>query len=96
MAQNGSDVPTARANPLTNATGLGTSNILIEDKIILVDFGNSYLDPRVPDLTINATVGTVWTPTSQVMNHGGFLAQDLNVRLLAYNPKLRYTDVTDE
>jgi hypothetical protein len=63
---------------------------------MLAGFGSPRLDPRVPDLIINATVSTLWTTTTQIMNHSSFLTQDLNVPLIAYNPNLRFRNVTEQ
>ena len=53
-----------------------------------------YLDPRVPDLVIGAKVGTLWNEGFEFADHGGFLPQDLNVPLIAYNPKLKPRNVS--
>jgi hypothetical protein len=91
---NASDTQTAKANLLANAT-LGISYVLAGDEVALAGFGSPSLDPRVPDLVIGAKVGTLWNVGFEFEDHGGFLPQDLNVPLLAYNPKLKPKNVTE-
>lgn len=91
---NASDTQTAKANLLSNST-LGISYVLAGDEVTLAGFGSPSLDPRVPDLVIGADVGTLWNVGFEFEDHGGFLPQDLNVPLLAYNPKLKPKNVTE-
>jgi hypothetical protein len=91
---NASDTQTAKANLLANTT-LGISYVLAGDEVALAGFGSPSLDPRVPDLVIGAKVGTLWNVGFEFEDHGGFLPQDLNVPLLAYNPKLKPKNVTE-
>jgi hypothetical protein len=91
---NASDTQTAKANLLANTT-LGISYVLAGDEVALAGFGSPSLDPRVPDLVIGADVGTLWNVGFEFEDHGGFLPQDLNVPLLAYNPRLRPQNITE-
>lgn len=90
---NASDTQTAKANLLANKT-LGISYVLAGDEVALAGFGSPSLDPRVPDLVIGAKVGTLWNVGFEFEDHGGFLPQDLDVPLVAYNPKLTARNVT--
>jgi arylsulfatase A-like enzyme len=91
---NASDTQTAKANLLANTT-LGISYVLAGDEVALAGFGSPSLDPRVPDLVIGAKVGTLWNVGFEFEDHGGFLPQDLNVPLVAYNPKLKPRNITE-
>jgi len=91
---NASDTQTAKANLLANTT-LGISYVLAGDEVALAGFGSPSLDPRVPDLVIGADVGTLWNVGFEFEDHGGFLPQDLNVPLMAYNPRLRPQNITE-
>jgi len=57
-------------------------------------YGSPYLDPRVPDLVIETKPNVLWNVGFEIMDHGGFLPQDLNVPLLAYNPILWPLNIT--
>lgn len=91
---NASDTQTAKANLLANTT-LGISYVLAGDEVALAGFGSPSLDPRVPDLVIGANTTTLWNVGFEFEDHGGFLPQDLNVPLLAYNPKLKAKNITE-
>jgi hypothetical protein len=92
--ENASDAQTAKANLLANAS-LGISYVLAGDEVALAGYGSPSLDPRVPDLVIGAKVGTLWNTGFEFEDHGGFLPQDLDVPLIAYNPSLKFKNVTD-
>ena len=92
--ESASDTQTAKSNLLSNAT-LGISYVLAGDEVAEARYGSPYLDPRVPDLVIGAKVGTLWNVGFEFEDHGGFLPQDLNVPLIAYNPRLRPQNVTE-
>ena len=92
--QNPADAPTAKANLLANSS-LGIAYVLIQDEVTLAGYGSPYLDSRVPDLIIGAKVGTLWNEGFEFTDHGGFLPQDLDVPLIAYNPSLRAKNVTE-
>lgn len=68
--------------------------MLAGDEVAEASYGSPYLDPRVPDLVIGAQVGTLWNVGIEFEDHGGFLPQDLNVPLLAYNPLLAPKNTT--
>src|ERR1700744_2004172 len=53
------------------------------------------LDPRVPDLVISTTPTQLWNDGFEFEDHGGFLPQDLNVPLMAYNPNLSAKNITE-
>lgn len=91
---NPADTQKAKANLLSN-TALGISYVLAGDEVTLAGFGSPSLDPRVPDLVIGAKVGTLWNTGFEFEDHGGFLPQDLDVPLIAYNPKLRAKNITE-
>ena len=92
--ESASDAQKAKKNLLANAT-LGISYVLAGDEVAEAGYGSPYLDPRVPDLVIGAKVGTLWNVGFEFADHGGFLPQDLNVPLIAYNPKLKEKNVTE-
>lgn len=93
--ESASDAQKAKKNLLANST-LGISYVLAGDEVTQAGYGSPYLDSRVPDLIIGAKVGTLWNQGFEFMDHGGFLPQDLNVPLIAYNPKLKEKNVTQE
>lgn len=82
-----SDAETAKKNLLSNSS-LGIPYVLAGDEVQKAGYGSPYLDSRVPDLVISAKVGTLWAHSFRFEDHGGFLPQDLNVPVLAYNPKI--------
>ena len=88
-----SDAQTAKKNLLANSS-LGISYVLAGDQVTEAGYGSPYLDSRVPDLIIGAKVGTLWNVGFEFADHGGFLPQDLNVPLIAYNPKLAAKNIT--
>ena len=88
-----SDAQTANKNLLANSS-LGISYVLAGDQVAEAGYGSPYLDSRVPDLIIGAKVGTLWNVGFEFEDHGGFLPQDLNVPLIAYNPKLAAKNIT--
>jgi hypothetical protein len=92
--QNPSQAATAKANLLANST-LGIAYVLIGDEITLAGYGSPSLDSRVPDLIIGAKVGTLWNQGFEFVDHGGFLPQDLDVPLIAYNPSLQKKNITE-
>ena len=92
-----SDAQTAKRNLLSSAAKLGISYVLAGDEVTLAGYGSPFLDPRVPDLIIGAKVGTLWNVGFEFEDHGGFLPQDLNVPLIAYNPNFNgMKNVTEE
>lgn len=91
---NPNDAPKAKANLLANSS-LGIEYVLIGDEITLNGYGSPYLDSRVPDLVIGAKVGTLWNQGFEFVDHGGFLPQDLDVPLIAYNPSIKAKNVTE-
>lgn len=91
--ESASDAQTAKKNLLSNTT-LGISYVLAGDEVTEAGYGSPALDPRVPDLVIGAKVGTLWNVGFEFADHGGFLPQDLNVMLMAYNPRLKRVNVT--
>ncbi|KAK1085679.1 hypothetical protein LTR48_004307 [Friedmanniomyces endolithicus] len=82
-----SQAQAAKANLLANTT-LGVAYVLAGDEIQHAGFGSPWLDSRVPDLIIGAKVGYLWASSPRFEDHGGYLPQDLNVPLIAYNPYL--------
>lgn len=68
--------------------------MLAGDEVAAAGFGSPFLDPRVPDLILGAKVGTLWNSGFEFEDHGGFLPQDLNVPLIAYNPNLKPANIT--
>jgi hypothetical protein len=92
--ENPSDAPKAKANLLAKSS-LGIAYVLIGDEITLAGYGSPYLDSRVPDLIIGAKVGTLWNQGFEFVDHGGFLPQDLNVPLIAYNPSIKAKNITE-
>jgi len=40
-------------------------------------------------------VGTLWNEGFEFVDHGGFLPQDLDVPLIAYNPSLQKKNITE-
>ena len=92
--KNSKDAPTAKANLLAKSS-LGISYVLAGDEIQAAGFGSPYLDPRVPDLIIGVKVGTLWNDGFEFEDHGGYLPQDLNVPLIAYNPNIQKKNVTE-
>jgi hypothetical protein len=92
--QDPSQAATAKANLLANSS-LGIAYVLIGDEITLAGYGSPFLDPRVPDLIIGAKVGTLWNEGFEFVDHGGFLPQDLDVPLIAYNPSLQKKNITE-
>ncbi|KAK0851158.1 hypothetical protein LTR03_004225 [Friedmanniomyces endolithicus] len=82
-----SQAQAAKANLLANTT-LGVAYVLAGDEIQHAGFGSLWLDSRVPDLIIGAKVGYLWASSPRFEDHGGYLPQDLNVPLIAYNPYL--------
>ncbi len=92
--QHASDAQTAKKNLLSNSS-LGIEYVLAGDEVQKAGYGSPYLDSRVPDLVIGAKVGTLWAHSFRFEDHGGFLPQDLNVPLLAYNPKLKAKSVNE-
>ncbi len=91
--ESASDAQTAKENLLANSS-LGISYVLAGDQVAEAGYGSPYLDSRVPDLIIGAKVGTLWNVGFEFADHGGFLPQDLNVPLIAYNPKLAAKNIT--
>lgn len=91
--KNQSQAQEAKQNLLANSS-LGIQSVLAGDEVQLAGYGSPYLDSRVPDLVINAKVGTLWAHSYRFEDHGGFLPQDLNVPLLAYNPNLSAKNFT--
>ncbi|PMD16234.1 alkaline phosphatase-like protein [Hyaloscypha hepaticicola] len=92
--QDPSQAATAKANLLANSS-LGIAYVLIGDEITLAGYGSPFLDSRVPDLIIGAKVGTLWNVGFEFADHGGFLPQDLDVPLIAYNPSLQKKNITE-
>jgi hypothetical protein len=92
--ENASDAAKAQANLLSNSS-LGISYVLIGAEITLAGYGSPTLDSRVPDLIIGAKVGTLWNQGFEFVDHGGFLPQDLDVPLIAYNPSINAKNVTE-
>jgi hypothetical protein len=88
------DAQTAKANLLANSS-LGISYVLAGYEVEAAGYGSPFLDSRVPDLIIGAKVGTLWNVGFEFEDHGGFLPQDLNVPLVAYNPRLRPNNITE-
>jgi hypothetical protein len=91
--ENSSDAQKAKSNLLANSS-LGISYILAGDEVTAAGYGSPFLDSRVPDLIIGAKVGTLWNDGFEFEDHGGFLPQDLDVPLIAYNPKLKPANIT--
>jgi hypothetical protein len=91
--ENSSDAQKAKSNLLAN-TSLGISYILAGDEVTAAGYGSPFLDSRVPDLIIGAKVGTLWNDGFEFEDHGGFLPQDLDVPLIAYNPNLTPANIT--
>lgn len=91
--KNQSQAAEAKANLLANTT-VGVLNVLAGNEVQLAGYGSPYLDSRVPDLVIGAKVGYLWAHSQRFEDHGGFLPQDLNVPLIAYNPKLKAKNIT--
>jgi hypothetical protein len=92
--ESASDAQTAKANLLANSS-LGISYVLAGEEVEAAGFGSPSLDPRVPDLIIGAKVGTLWNVGFEFEDHGGFLPQDLDVPLMAYNPRFRANNITE-
>jgi len=92
--QNPSDASRAKKNLLANGT-LGISWILAGDEVQAAGFGYPSLDPRVPDLIIGVNDTVLYNVGFEFMDHGGFLPQDLNVPLIAYNPTLKPQNITE-
>jgi len=90
---NPSDAQTAKQNLLSNSS-LGILYVLAGEEVTAAGYGSPYLDPRTPDLIIGAKVGTLWNQGFEFEDHGGFLPQDLNVPLIAYNPALKPSNIT--
>ena len=88
-----SDAQKAKSNLLANSS-LGISYILAGDEVTAAGYGSPFLDSRVPDLIIGAKVGTLWNDGFEFEDHGGFLPQDLDVPLIAYNPNLTPANIT--
>jgi hypothetical protein len=88
-----SDAQTAKQNLLSNSS-LGILYVLAGEEVTAAGYGSPYLDSRTPDLIIGAKVGTLWNQGFEFEDHGGFLPQDLNVPLIAYNPKLKPSNIT--
>jgi hypothetical protein len=88
-----SDAQKAKSNLLANSS-LGISYILAGNEVTAAGYGSPYFDSRVPDLIIGAKVGTLWNDGFEFEDHGGFLPQDLNVPLIAYNPNLKPANIT--
>ncbi|KAK9327357.1 alkaline-phosphatase-like protein [Lipomyces starkeyi] len=91
--ENPADAFTAKSNLLANIS-LGISYVLAGNEVTGAGFGSPFLDSRVPDLIIGAKVGTLWNVGFEFVDHGGFLPQDLDVPLIAYNPNLKPKNVT--
>jgi arylsulfatase A-like enzyme len=91
--ENSSDAQKAKSKLLANSS-LGLSYVLAGDEIVAAGYGDPFLDPRVPDLILGAKVGTLWNGGFEFEDHGGFLPQDLNVPLIAYNPTLKPANIT--
>ncbi|KAK4553251.1 hypothetical protein LTR86_009781 [Recurvomyces mirabilis] len=91
--QNQSQILDAKANLLANAS-LGVSYVLAGDEVQQAGFGSPWLDPRVPDLVIGAKIGYLWASSPRFEDHGGYAPQDLNVPLVAYNPRLDPTNIS--
>ncbi len=89
-----SNAETAKKNLLSNSS-LDTQYVLAGDEVQKAGYGSPYLDSRVPDLVISAEVGTLWADSFRFEDDGGLLPQDLNVPLLAYNPKVRAKSVDE-
>jgi hypothetical protein len=75
-------------------SSLGISYVLAGDEVAAAGYGSPFLDPRVPDLIIGAQVNTLWNSGFEFEDHGGFLPQDLDVPLIAYNPNLKPANIT--
>src|SRR5271154_5728170 len=90
---NPSDAQTAKQNLLSNSS-LGILYVLAGEEVTAAGYGSPYLDSRTPDLIIGAKVGTLWNQGFEFEDHGGFLPQDLNVPLIAYNPMLKPSNIT--
>jgi hypothetical protein len=88
-----SDAQKAKSNLLAKSS-LGISYILAGDEVTAAGYGSPFLDSRVPDLIIGAKVGTLWNDGFEFEDHGGFLPQDLDVPLIAYNPNLTPANIT--
>ncbi|TKA42814.1 hypothetical protein B0A54_07030 [Friedmanniomyces endolithicus] len=75
---------------IQHAVSIHTPNPTSDPKIDILPqgFGSPWLDSRVPDLIIGAKVGYLWASSPRFEDHGGYLPQDLNVPLIAYNPYL--------
>ena len=50
----------------------------------------------MPDLIIGTNTTTLWNSGFEFVDHGGFLPQDLNVPLIAYNPMLSPKNITEQ
>jgi hypothetical protein len=88
-----SDAQKAKSNLLANSS-LGISYVLAGDEVTAAGYGSPFFDSRVPDLIIGAKVGTLWNDGFEFEDHGGFLPQDLDVPLIAYNPNLTPANIT--
>jgi hypothetical protein len=91
---NSSDAATAAQNLLSNSS-LGIAYVLYGDAVAAAGYGSPLLSSRTPDLIIGAKVGTLWNDGFEFEDHGGFLPQDLDVPLIAYNPFLTAANITE-
>ncbi|KAL1846748.1 hypothetical protein Plec18170_009039 [Paecilomyces lecythidis] len=91
-----SDAATAKANLLAKATELNIDSVLVGDEVWQFGFGNPRKDPRAPDVLVIAKDGTLFSTNKQTSNHGAWLADDLNVPLVIYNPAFAPQNLSNE
>lgn len=92
--QNPADAATAVKNLMANASATGIEFVLSGDEVQAAGFGSPTLDSRTPDLIIQAKNTTLWNSGFEFVDHGGFLPQDLDVPLFAYNPSIQGRNIT--
>lgn len=87
----------AKANLLaSDRNQTGVDYVFAGYEIYQQGYRNPYSDARAPDLLVQGQKQVLYQTAKTFEDHGGFVAQDLNVPLIAYNPRLKAANITGQ
>ncbi|TFK62624.1 type I phosphodiesterase/nucleotide pyrophosphatase [Pluteus cervinus] len=91
------DLDQAVANLNANREVLKIQEIIAGTQEFLArDFGNSKVDPAVPDIIVRPIKGIIYTTShSKIAEHGGLSDDDRNVALIVSNPNFKAQTIED-
>jgi len=78
---------------LNNRTNLFIDRVLANESLTL-HYPDPAVDPRTPDIIAIGTVGTIYSASSKIAEHGGFSDDDVHVPIIICNPKIRPEAIT--